>query len=237
MSFSALAIEIRLQILSPLLVLPTPITFSADRGPLSPPLRRLGTDEEEDKLHPSILLVSKSWHHDGSLLLYYYNTFQFPEVCTSHGSFTPDSSHIAPFIHQIGTHARHIRHISISFPTLHIQIYERTPQARSLVHEVHVENLELLRENCESLRRLELLVPPEGNWALDCSPAAEETMDAFDVLLKSILPEREVIVNFQVYPDEKPEDSIMEKIRGFGWTVRFTRLPKRTCNSSRRFST
>jgi hypothetical protein len=30
-----------------------------------------------------------------------------------------------------------------------------------------------------------------------------------------------------LYPEDDPSDDLMEKIRGYGWTVRVTRLPKK----------
>ena len=40
-------------------------------------------------------------------------------------------------------------------------------------------------------------------------------------------PLKEIIVNFKVYPDGDPSDSLTKKIHDYGWTVKATKLPKK----------
>jgi hypothetical protein len=42
---------------------------------------------------------------------------------------------------------------------------------------------------------------------------------------------KEIIVNFEEYPEEDPNDDLTKKMRDIGWTVRVTRLPKRVWTS------
>ncbi|MCJ1421456.1 hypothetical protein MMC32_007820 [Xylographa parallela] len=199
MSFSSIATEIRLKIFSELLVLSEPIDFVADYGPPSPPLFR----RQRDGLCPAVLRVSSMMYREASPLLYTNNRFRFPEVFTSTPS-APTSAYIGPFLDQIGSHAR------------------------AILHEAHIKNLELIRDTCAGIQTLELLVLPEHyNYALSHSTIAVEALNLLDTRLKSIPPLKDLIINFQVYPEEDPSDDLTKKIHDYGWTVKVTKLPKK----------
>ena len=216
MNFSKIAIEIRLQIYSELLVHPGPIDFLADFGPLSPPLFR----GQKYGLCPAILRVSRMIHREASPLLY-SNCFRFPEVFTTPSA--PTSAHIGPFLDQIGSHARLIRHICIPFPA-----FDYPQPARAVLHEAHIENIELVRVNCTSIQTLELSIPPEHcNYALNHSAIAVEALDLLDARLKTIPSLKEILVNLKVYPQEDSSDDSTKTMHGYGWTVKVTELPKK----------
>ena len=216
MNFSKIAIEIRLKIYSELLVHSGPIDFVADFGPLSPPLFR----GQKDGLCPAILRLSRMIHCEASPLLY-SNCFRFPEVFTT--SSAPTSAHIGPFLDQIGSHARLIRHICIPFPT-----FDYPQPARVILHEAHIKNIELIRVTCTGIQTLELSIPPEHcNYALNHSAIAVEALDLLDTRLKSILSLEEIIVNLQVYPQQDSSDDLTKTMHGYGWTVKVTELPKK----------
>lgn len=140
MNFSKIAIKIPLKIHSELLVHSGPINFVADFGPPSPPLFR----RQRDGLCPAVLRVSRMIHRETIPLLYSSNCFRFPEVFTIPSA--PTSAHIGPFLDQIGSYARLIRYICIPFPT-----FDYPQPDRVILHETHIENLELMRDTCTGI--------------------------------------------------------------------------------------
>jgi hypothetical protein len=217
MNFSNIAIEIRLLIYSELLVNSGPIDFIADYGPPSPPLFR----RQRDGLYPAVLCVSRMMHREASPVLYSSNCFRFPEVFTTLSA--PTSAHIGPFLNQIGSHARLIRHICIPFPT-----FDYPQPASAILHEAHIENLGIIRDTCAGIQTLELLVPPEHcNYALSHDAIAAEALNLLDIRFKSIPSLEEIIVNFEVYPERDSSNGLTKTIHGFGWTVKVTELPKK----------
>lgn len=218
MNIFGIALEIRLRIYSELLVLSEPIVFVAQYGPSSPPLFR----PKRDGLCPALLRINKRIYSEASTLLYSNNRFQFPEILTSTPSAT-DSAHIAPFIHQIESQASHIRHICISFPTFD---YPQPNSAR--LHEAHIKNLDLVRDTCTSIRTLELLVSPDcENYALSDSPIAAEALDLLNTHFKSISSLKEIVISFEVYPEQNPSDDLRKKMYDYGWSVKITKLHKK----------
>jgi hypothetical protein len=107
MDFFSLPANVRLQIYSELLVCSKRIVFVADFGPSSPRLFR----SSKDGLCPALLCVSKRVQSEARQLLYSHNRFQFPDVFLK-------STHIAPFLGQIGSQASLLRHICMSFLVL-----------------------------------------------------------------------------------------------------------------------
>ncbi|KEF51026.1 uncharacterized protein A1O9_12910 [Exophiala aquamarina CBS 119918] len=218
MNFSDIAPEIRQKIYLKLLVHPESTDFVADRGPPSPPLFR----RQRDGLCPAILCVSKMIHREASPLLYSHNRFRFPEVFTSAPSAST-SAHIRPFFDQIGSYASHIRHICVPFPS-----FDYPQPTRALLHEVHIKNLELIRDTCTGVETLELSVPPEHcNYALSHSVIAAEALNLLDMHFKSIPSLKEIIVNLNMYPQRAPSDDLTKKMKNYGWTVKVTELPKK----------
>lgn len=218
MNIFDIACEIRLKIYSELLVLSEPIIFVAAHGPWSTPLFR----SNRDGLCPALLRINKRIHSEAITLLYSNNRFQFPEIFASTPSAT-DSAHIAPFLHQIGSQASHIRHICIPFPTFD---YPQPDSAR--LHEAHIKNLDLVRDTCTSMRTLELLVSPDFlNYALDDSPIAAEALDLLSTHFMNIPSLKEIVINFEVYPEQDPSDDLTKKMHNYGWSVKITKLPKK----------
>lgn len=161
-------------------------------------------------------------HSEANALLYSDNRFRFPEVFTSTPSATT-SAHIAPFLYQIGPQASHIRYISIPFPTFD---YPQPDRAR--LQEAHIKNLELVRDTCTSIKAIELLVSPDcANYALGDWPIAAEALDLLDTHFKNIPSLKEIVINFEVYPEEDPSDDLTKKMHDHGWTVKVTNLPKK----------
>ena len=220
MNIFDIALEIRLKIYSELLVLSEPILFVADNGAPSPspPLFR----SERDGLCPALLRVNKRMYSEAITLLYSYNRFRFPEVITFTPSMT-SSAHITPFLHQIGPQASHIRHICIPFFTF--DYYYQPDRAR--LDETHVENLELIRYRCTSIRTLELLVPSnQARNALGCPPVVAKALDLLDIHFKNIPSLNEIVINFEVYPELDLNDDLIKKIHDHGWSVKVTTLPE-----------
>jgi len=226
MGFLDVATEIRLQIYSELLVLSEPIKFVTNFGPPSPPLFR----SRRDGLCPAVLRVCRTVYDEAIPLLYSSNRFQFPEVFGSTRSVST-YAHVAPFLIQIGLQAKLIHHICIPFPTFDYPVPERTR-----LDEVHIENLELIRKTCKNVKTLELLVPAEhSNYALRDWPIAFEALDLLNTRFKAIHSLKEIVINFEEYPEHAPSDDLSDdssdgltkKMRDIGWTIRNTWLPKR----------
>lgn len=218
MGFFDVATEIRLKIYAELLVLSEPIDFVADYGPPAPPLFR----SRRDGLHPAVLRISRMVYGEASPLLYSNNCFRFPEVFSSTPS-APTHAHVAPFLIQIGLQARLIHHICIPFPTFDYPVPDK-----ARLHEAHIENLELIRKTCTNIKTLELLIPPEHcNYALSQSAIAAEALNVLNTRFQAIHSLKEIIINFEKYPEHDPSDELTKKMRDIGWTVRVTRLPKR----------
>jgi hypothetical protein len=210
--------ELRLEIYSKLLILPEPIEFVADYGPSLPPLFRSG----RDGLHPAILRTNRKMYGEASPLLYSNNRFQFPEVFSS-APLAPTHAHVAPFLTQIRLQARHIRRICIPFPTFNYPV----PETATL-HQVHIDNLELIRKTCTDIETLELLIPTEHcNYALGDWAVATDALNILDTHFRSIRSLKEIIINFEEYPECDPDDDLTKKLHDIGWTVTITRLPKR----------
>jgi hypothetical protein len=217
MKFFEFATEIRLNIYSELLVLDETIVFVADYGPSSPPLFR----SKGDGLCPALLRVSRRVHREAISLLYSNNRFRFPQVFTD--SRRTDSAHIAPFLGQIGSRASLIQHICITFPS-----FDHSQPSTARLHKEHVENLELIRDTCTSIRTLELLVPPDHrSYALGISQIATEATDLLDTHFRTIASLKEININFEVYPGEDLDDDLTKKLRDYGWAVTTTKLPKK----------
>lgn len=218
-----LPVEIRIEIFSHLLILPEPIGFVADYGPPLPPIFR----SRRDGLCPAILRTNRKMYGEASPLLYSNNRFRFPEVFSSEQR-APTSARIAPFLAQVRWQARHIRHILIPFPTFDYPV----PDTATL-HQVHIENLELIRKTCTGLKILELSVPNDhcsyalGDWAV-----AIDALKILDTHISSISTLKDIIVNFEEYPESDPSDDLTKRLCDIGWIVTITRLPQRMWLSS-----
>ncbi|KAF2270179.1 hypothetical protein CC78DRAFT_194405 [Lojkania enalia] len=176
---------------------------------------------KRDGICPALLRVSRQVHREAIPLLYSNNRFRFPQVITN--SCRTDSAHIAPFLGQIGSQASLIQHICITFPS-----FEHPQPSTARIHEEHVENLELIRDTCTSIKTLELLVPPDQrSYALSISQIATEAIDLLDTHFRAIASLKEININFEVYPGEDLDNDITKKLRDYGWAVTTTKLPKK----------
>lgn len=217
MKFLDFATEIRLSIYSELLVLDEPIVFVTDDGPSSPPFFR----SIPHGLCPALLRSCSRVYREASPLLYSNNRFRFPQIITN-------SAHIAPFLCQVGPQASLIYYISIAFPTFD---YPRSGGIR--LQKEHIKNLELIRDACTSIRTLELFVSPDhGNYALNDSETVAEPIDLLEARFKTIPSLKEIIINFEVYPEEDLDDDLTKKMHDYGWAVTTTKLPKKVWISS-----
>jgi hypothetical protein len=112
----------------------------------------------------------------------------------------PTGAHVAPFLIQIGFQARLIRRIFIPFPTFDYPVPDR-----ARLHEVHIENLELIGKTCTNIETLELLIPPEHcNYAVGHWATAAEALNVLDKRLKAIHSPKEIIINFEENPECDP---------------------------------
>ena len=211
--------EIRLKIYSELLVLSEPIVFVADHGPTSPALFR----SKRDGLCPALLRINKRMYSEAKIVLYSNNRFRFPDIFTSTPSAI-SSAHIAPFLHQIGSQASHIRHICIPFP-----VFEYIQPDSAVLHNAHIKNLDLIRGTCTSIRTLELLVSPGwADYPLSDPPITAEAIGLLDTHFKNVPSLKEIIVNFEMYSELDSSNELTKKMHEYGWTVKFTEVPKIT---------
>ena len=215
MGLSDIPAEMRLLILSELLVLAEPIHFRADFGPSLPSLLR----PQKYGLCPAVLRVSKMMHEEGIPLLYSENRFCFPEVYVGMPSIAI-SAHIRPFLDQVGSCAELLRHICIPFPE-----FDYRQRAKTALHHTHIENAELIGNTCTGLETLELLVAPEyDNYILGDPEDAAESWDAMEACYNAIPSIHNIVVHFEIYPFEEPSDDITQRVQKCGWTVQITRL-------------
>ena len=216
MGLSDIPAEIRLCILSELLVLSEPIIFTADLGPSSASLLR----RQRHGLCPAVLRVSKLMHDEGSPLLYSENRFCFPEVWINTPSVST-SAYVRPFLHQIDSNAKLLRHICIPFPT-----FEYSQRIETVLHQAHIESAELIRDTCTGVKTLELLVPPDhDNYVLNDPVIEIKAWDVMDAHFRTIPSISDIIVHFQVYPLEDPSDDVKQEIHKYGWIIKVTKLP------------
>ena len=100
--------------------------------------------------------------------------------------------------------------------------------ASAMLHEVHVKNLALIRDTCTGIQTLELSVPPEHcNYALNDDVTTVKATNLLDMRFKNIPSLEKVLVNFNVYPQRDPSDDLTTTMRGYGWIITVTELPKK----------
>ena len=92
-----------------------------------------------------------------------------------------------------------------------------------------IDNLGLVRDTCTSIGTLELSRRPENSSdTLDHPETAAEAMDLLDASFKAVPSLKEIIVNYEMYPDEyfeeALEDDLTKMMRDYGWTVTATKL-------------
>lgn len=93
-----------------------------------------------------------------------------------------------------------------AYPSL---AFDHPQPVRAILHKVHIENLELIRDTCTGVKTLELSVPPEHcNYSLSHSAIAAEALNLLDTHFESIPYPKEIIVNFNVYPQWDPIDDL-----------------------------
>jgi hypothetical protein len=218
MNLLDIARELRLQIYSEVLVLSEPIVFVADDDSPSRPLFW----SEKDELCPALLRVNKLVYNEASPILYSKNCFQFPDVLIATPSRTL-SAHIAPFLHQIGCQASHIRHICIPFPDFD-ELQDKAPA----LYQADIDNLDLVRTTCSGIRTLELLVSRGcADYTLGDLSIAAHGLDLLNIHFKRISTLEQVGIIFQVYHEHDLSNALTESIHDYGWAVKMTKLPKK----------
>ena len=112
-------------------------------------------------------------------------------------------------------------HIYIPFPTF---IYPQFDSAK--LHKAYVKNLDLVRENYTSIRTLKLLgLSDYANYVLSDSLIVVEALDWLDTYFKNIPSLKEIVINFEVYPEQDPSDDLTKKMHDYGWTIKVTKVP------------
>ena len=225
-------IEIRLKIYSELFVQHSPVRFGADWGLCNPRLVRRGKG-----LNPALLRVNKTVNREAMPILYSNNRFQFPDAYVSSNAITSSKSHgdshlvpyIAPFLQQIGGNASLLRHICIDFPPPDWTNIHLSPT----LGEEHVRVLQLIREACPDLRKVEISSkPPDGPFSLcDVDWAAGMLRALDDGGLKAMLSLEEIIVVCGEYNINEETlascESLMQKIPSSKWSIKLTKVPPR----------
>ena len=226
MDFFNLPAEIRLQIYEELLVLSEPIIFPPYRPFF--PYQRYG-------LCPSLLRTNKGVHREASPMLYSRNCFEFSEPTPSraqrlHANY---ASAFTSFLSRTGDqNASFIRHLHIGFPA-----FEKPgligPALR--LKEDSIKALELIRDKCTSIARLDTSLQDEDDLWLFESYKADSVVEAaftsLDARFKEISSLKEVNVHIISYdgpsngydgPSNGPSNGLMKKMRDCGWTVNAT---------------
>ena len=159
-------------------------------------------------------------HDVGTSLLYSENRFCFPEVRV-HTPSVSTSAYIRPLLRQIGSYAKLLRHICITFPR-----FEYSQRIEAVLHQACIENLGIIRDTCTGVKTLELLVPAEHeNYVPSNAEIATEPWDAMEAQFRTIPSIRDIVVHFQVYPLDDPSDDVKQEIHKYGWIIVVTKLP------------
>ena len=72
-----------------------------------------------------------------------------------------------------------------------------------------------------------MVSPDCANYKLSDSPIAAEALDLLDTHFKNIPSLKEIVINFEVYPKQDPNDDLTRNMHDYGWTVKVTKIPKR----------
>lgn len=231
--FLTAPVEIRFRIYYEVLVKETPVNFGFERCHLDAPLVR-----KPAGLSSALLRVNKTIHREATRILYAENLFQFPDAycfrqpegdCFSFYSAVP---YVAPFLQQIGSNARFLRHISINFPK---SFASRRPP---VLQAAFIRVLELLKESCTDLRTVEIVSEtPNGLLPLENIEQAGQMLQTLhDGGLKDIPSLEKVVL---VHPDHPMQEQISascEALRqhapSIKWTVQRTKTPPMTRTST-----
>ena len=72
-----------------------------------------------------------------------------------------------------------------------------------------------------------MVSPDCANYALSDSPIAAEALDLLDTHFKNIPSLKEIVICFELYPEQDPSDDLTKKMHDYGWTIKVTKLPKK----------
>ena len=113
-----------------------------------------------------------------------------------------------------------------AYPSL--PTFDYPQPCRVIFHEKHIENRGLTRDTCAGIQTLELLVPPEYcNYVLSHSAIAADASTLLETRFRSVPSLKGIIVNLKVYPQQDSSDGLTKTMRGYGWTVKVAKLPKK----------
>ncbi|KAF5602479.1 hypothetical protein FPCIR_1820 [Fusarium pseudocircinatum] len=152
--------------------------------------------------------VSKTVHHEASLLFYSQNCFDFAGR---------DAEQIASFLRQIGNHnASSIRHIIIDFPQfLHLDPGDVTidDESVSILGNIlsRCTSLSTLRTSLHSTRNMEVRLDNLDHYSI-----ATEALHLVNTHFRAIPSLPEIIL--EVYEDG-PSDSLRRKMKSYGWVL------------------
>lgn len=211
MNFFDLPIDIRLGIYSELLVLSGPIVFVADSALRHrPSFWPKGMDSVQLFSVPIRGCTTKPAHY--SIPITAFSSLKYPRI-------VPTSLHPSPNRMPNKLYSPYL----YSLPT-----FDYSEIDTAGLNMAHIKNLELIRDTCTSMRILELLVSQDyTNYALSHSPVAAGVLHLLDTCLKNIPSLKEIIIDFEVYPEDGPSNDLTEKMHGYGWTASVTKLPKK----------
>ena len=216
MDFFNLPAEIRLQIYEELLVLSEPIIFNSYR-----PFRM----QQRYGLCPALLRTSKGVHREASPMLYSSNRFEFTEPIPSQKLYNEYAAALTSFLSQTGDqNASFIRHLNIGFPAFENDHRPGSTGPTLRLKENTIKALELIRDKCTSITRLDTSLQDEDDLWLFESYKADSVVEAafasLDARFKEISSLKEINVHIISY--DNPSNGLMKKMRDCGWTVNVT---------------
>ena len=210
MNFFNFPAEIRLQIYEELFVRPEPLIFITSNFSSTLPL----ITEQCYHLCPELLRTSKSVHREASPVLYSGNGFKFIGLEAT-SRLSTKSAALASFFSQIGRqNASFLRHVLIDFDVNH----DDYPDSWTVRQENSIEMVELIRDNCTSISKLETTL----NDVTSGSELVAKALELLDTRFKEISSLKEIIVHINCYED--PSDDLKQAMRDCGWVAKITLL-------------
>ncbi|CAH0045752.1 unnamed protein product [Clonostachys solani] len=208
--------EVRLQILSELLVQEGTIHFDARYGPRNPRLIRT-----TQGLFSTLLRVCKKINQEAIRLLYSNNRFQFPNAFTT--SWNTDVPYIASFVQQIGSNASFLRSIRLDFPT------SFADRKAYVLYKEYIDVLQLIRDTCTNLKTIEISSLELPIWDVDSAAGMLKAIDDGGLKEMHSLEEIIVIQGEHEIDDEIVADceALRHRVPSIKWLIELRKLPPR----------
>ena len=70
-----------------------------------------------------------------------------------------------------------------------------------------------------------MISPSYAIYTLSDSSIAAKALDLLDTDFKDISSLKEIVIDFQMYPEEDLSDDLMKKLHDYGWIVKVPQLP------------